>query len=141
MGDFASMLLPNPQETEAKRQAAALATQRNYQIQETLQQQAAQERQKRDELRRAQATQRARFAGAGINPAVGSASSLLSGLANQVDQAIADNRSLTNLRIDDINANTAAQTDSLFAPIRVAQQQEQQKQLTNGINTAVSLFI
>lgn len=138
MGEFAAYALATAvstglsavqQQSAARKQAAQVEAQRQREVTQLQQAQEIEERRRREDLRRAQATQRARFAGAGISATSGSANSLLTGLARQVDQAIADSRSANSLRIDGINANAAAQRSSLLSAGRDT--------LLNGINSLV----
>ena len=71
-------------------------------------------------MRQAQATQRARFAGSGLSATTGSASSVLSGLARQVDEAIADQGSLNQLRIDGVNSSAHARRKSVLGQAQSA---------------------
>lgn len=103
------------QSAAAKRQAAQVETQRRQQIEAIQQQQEIDERSRREKLRRDQAAQRARFAGRGISSETGSASSLLSSLARNVDQAIADQRSRNRLTINDVNTSASVDRGSLLA--------------------------
>lgn len=128
------------QQSAAKKQAAQVDAQRRREVQQIQQQQDIAERQKREELRRAQATQRARFSGAGINPESGSASSLIGGLARQVDQAIADNRTMNTLRVEGINADAAAQRSNLLSTPRQTLLNGVNNILTRGIQKSPSLF-
>ncbi len=99
---------------QAKRQATQVEAQRRQQVNSIQEQQTIQNRQRREELRKAQATQRARFGSTGLNAAGGSAASVLSGLARQVDEAIVDQNALNKLRIDDINTNALTQRKSIL---------------------------
>ncbi len=102
------------QRAAARSQAAQVEAQRRREVQAIQQKQAIEERRRREQLRRDQAAQRARFAGAGINASGGSAGSVLTGLAKRVDQEIADARSLNNLRIQGINDDVATKRRSLL---------------------------
>lgn len=127
-------------QSNAKRQAAQVEAQRQRDVTQLQQAQEIEERRRREDLRRAQATQRARFAGAGISAASGSANSLLTGLARQVDQAIADSRSASRLRIDGINASAAAQRSSLLSAGRDTMLNGINSLVYGGIRRAPSLF-
>ena len=105
---------------EAKRQAKVIEGQRRQQVSAIQDQQVIQERRQREELRQAQATQRARFAGSGLSATTGSASSVLSGLARQVDEAIADQGSLNPLRIDGVNSSAHARRKSVLGQAQSA---------------------
>lgn len=123
MGEFATFALSAglnaaQQQIAAKRQATALEARRRDQVSQIQAKQAIEERRRREQLRRAQATQRARFAGSGLNPQSGSAASLISGLAKEVDRAIADARGLDNLTIDRINADANTRRRSLLEQSR-----------------------
>lgn len=127
MAEFATLALTTAvstglsaiqQQAAAKQQAAQVETQRRQQVAEIQQQQAVETRRRREQLRQAQATQRARFAGGGISAGSGSASSLLSGLSRQVDEAVADTANFNNLRIDGINTSAAQKRSSLLSAPR-----------------------
>ncbi|PIW30483.1 MAG: hypothetical protein COW30_02025 [Rhodospirillales bacterium CG15_BIG_FIL_POST_REV_8_21_14_020_66_15] len=128
------------QQAAAKQQAAQVEAQRRQQVAQIQQQQEIETRRKREQLRQAQAAQRARFAGSGISAAGGSAASLLTGLARQVDQAIADGDSLNRLRIDGINSAAAAQRSSLLSTPRNTLLSGFSNILTSGIRRTPSLF-
>ncbi len=127
MAEFATLALSTAistglsavqKQAAAKQQAAQVETQRRQQVAQINQQQEIETKKRREQLRQTQAAQRARFAGSGINASSGSASSLLSGLARQVDEAIADTGNLNKLRIDGINSAAAAQRSSLLSKPR-----------------------
>jgi|GEM_PF-1965925 len=124
----------------AKRQAAQVETQRRQQVAQITQQQEIETKRRREQLRQAQAAQRARFAGGGINAASGSASSLLSGLARQVDEAIADSGNINKLRIDGINSSAAAQRSSLLSAPRETLFNGFRDIVAGGIKQMPSLF-
>lgn len=63
----------------------------------------ANNRKRRDQLRRIQATQRARFGAQGLRSAGGSAAAVLSGFEKATNRDIRDDTSLTNLRLNEIN--------------------------------------
>jgi len=90
------------QRQQAKAQNAAASAAAQSQIQQINQAQAIRERQRREQLRRGLATQRARFAAQGLGRG-GSAGAVLKGLAMETDQATNDDRSLNSLRIGDIS--------------------------------------
>jgi len=69
--------------------------------------QETEERQRREQLRRALATQRARFGAGGVSPAGGSAEALLTGLAAKEETNIQAGRGLTDFRIEQINNDLA----------------------------------
>ena len=107
MGNFAAtaamtvlQLAQARQQARVQNQAAEAAAQS-----QTLQIRRAQEireRERRERLRRALATQRAQFGSQGLGRG-GSAEAVLKGLATETDRAIQDDRSLNALRIGDIN--------------------------------------
>ena len=103
------------QQSAAKKQAAQVESQRRADIAAINQKQEIEERQRREQLRRDQAAQRARFAGRGISAGSGSAASLISGLARQVDDTIATQRAFNNLSIGSIDSNAATQWQSLLS--------------------------
>jgi hypothetical protein len=124
----------------AKQQAAQVETQRRQQVAQITQQQEIETKRRREQLRQAQAAQRARFAGGGINASSGSASSLLSGLARQVDEAIADSSNVNKLRIDGINSAAAAQRSSLLSAPRETLFNGFRGIVAGGIKQMPSLF-
>ncbi|HBC08190.1 MAG TPA: hypothetical protein DC046_11510 [Rhodospirillaceae bacterium] len=124
----------------AKQQAAQVETQRRQQVAQITQQQEIETKRRREQLRQAQAAQRARFAGGGINASSGSASSLLSGLARQVDEAIADTGNINKLRIDGINSAAAAQRSSLLSAPRETLFNGFRGIVAGGIKQMPSLF-
>lgn len=128
------------QHAAGKQQAAQVEAQRRQQVSQIQQQQAVETRRRREQLRQAQAAQRARFAGGGISADSGSASSLLSGMARQVDQAIAESRNSNTLQIDAINANAGAQRSNLLSQGRQALLGGVQSALTFGAGKLPSLF-
>ncbi|MAY68175.1 MAG: hypothetical protein CMM77_13750 [Rhodospirillaceae bacterium] len=149
MAEFATMALASAvstglsaiqKQSAAKQQAAQLETQRRQQVAQINQQQEIETKRRREQLRQAQAAQRARFAGGGISAGSGSASSLLSGLARQVDEAIADSGSYNKLRIDGINSAAAAQRSSLLSAPRETLFDGFRGILTSGIHQMPSLF-
>lgn len=128
------------QHAAGKQQAAKVEAQRRQQVTQLQQQQEIETRRRREQLRQAQAAQRARFAGGGISAASGSASSLLSGMARQVDQAIADSRNSSATQIDAINSSAAAQRSSLLSQGRGALLGGFQSALNLGASQLPSLF-
>ncbi len=60
-------------------------------------------RKRRDQLRRAQATQMAKFGAQGVSPSGGSSDALLKGLSSRSAQDARDARGLGDLRIGEIN--------------------------------------
>lgn len=93
----------------AKAQARAIEASNRSRIQALEQQRAAEERKAREKLRHAQASRRAGFGAAGIGARGGSASALLTGLEKQVEDDLAEGRSLYQMRIDDLNRSAAQQ--------------------------------
>ena len=87
---------------QAKAQQSAAIAQQRADIQQRHYQLQIQERQKRDRLKRAQATQRSRFGAQGLDPAAGSAAALLDGLRKETEQSIADQRGMENMRINQL---------------------------------------
>jgi hypothetical protein len=84
------------QQKQAQSQAKAEARAQTQQIQQT---QEINARQRQEQLRRALATQRARFGAQGIAAGSGSADAALAGLQAEAAREDADSRSLTDLRI------------------------------------------
>jgi hypothetical protein len=87
-------------------QAAAQEAAARGQTEQIRQTQQIEERQKRDRLRRTLATQRARFGAQGVTGG-GSSQAVLSGLASEAEQQIADSRALAATRINQINNQLA----------------------------------
>jgi len=87
---------------QAKAQNAAAQSAANFQTQQIGRAQEIRERQRRDLLGRNLASQRARFASRGIAGG-GSVDALLRGLSKETDQAVADDRFSSDLRIGNIN--------------------------------------
>jgi hypothetical protein len=91
---------------DAAQQRAASAEARSdarAQSQQIQQSQAIADRQRRDQLRRALATQRARFGAQGITASAGSAEAALGGMAAEVERESADSRAVSSMRINKIN--------------------------------------
>jgi hypothetical protein len=88
------------QQNAARAEAKADARAQTRQVQQT---QEIQSRERRDQLRRALATQRARFGAQGIAAGGGSAEAALAGLQAEAARDEQDAASLGNLRIDRIN--------------------------------------
>ena len=85
------------QQKAANAAAKADAQSQQQQIEQT---QAINDRQRRDQLRRALATQRARYGAQGIATGSGSSEAALSGFQAEVDRAEANSQALSSLRID-----------------------------------------
>ena len=90
------------QRQQAKAQNAAARAQADSQTQQIQQAQKIRERQRRDQLRRVLAAQRAQFGARGLSRG-GSADAVLKGLALDTERTIQDDRGLNDLRIADIN--------------------------------------
>lgn len=88
------------QQKSAEQQAKAEARAQTQQIEQT---QAIASRQRQDQLRRALATQRARFGAQGVAAGSGSAEAALGGLEAEATREDAESRSLGELRIDRLN--------------------------------------
>ena len=88
------------QQNTAQAQAKAEARAQTLQIQQT---QEIQARQRQDQLRRALATQRARFGAQGIGAGDGSAEAALGGLEAEAARQEQDASSLSGMRINRIN--------------------------------------
>ncbi len=107
MGQFAALAATTALQQiqanqQAKAQNAAAQSAVNRQTQQIERAQEIRERQRRDLLRRNLATQRARFASRGIAGG-GSVDALLRGLSKETDQAVADDRFSSDLRIGTIS--------------------------------------
>ena len=89
-------------------QAAGEAAERSsrQQIDQVVRDQKHEEQRRRETLERSLAAQRARFAAQGISQE-GSASSVLQGIATDVDEEDRRSRSLARARINEINTNLA----------------------------------
>jgi hypothetical protein len=88
------------QQSAASAQAKAEARSQTQQIQQSEEIAA---RQRRDQLRRALATQRARFGAQGIAPSTGSAEAALSGMQAEAEREDAESRATSGLRIGRLN--------------------------------------
>lgn len=88
------------QQNSAQAQAKAEAQAQTQQIQQN---QVIQSRERQEQLRRALATQRARFGAQGISDGSGSAAAALGGLQAEADREDQDASSLSALRIGRIN--------------------------------------
>lgn len=88
------------QQSAAQEQAKAEAKSQAQQIQES---QKIASQQRRDELRRALATQRARFGAQGLAAGGGSVDATLSGLQAEADREEADAQQLASSRIDQLS--------------------------------------
>ncbi|MEK7244437.1 MAG: hypothetical protein AAB223_00265 [Pseudomonadota bacterium] len=91
-------------ETEAAANAADVETQR-----------AAAEREREERLRRALATQRARFAAQGLDPAQGSAAAVLGGLVAEAEREAEEDREQVNSRLGLLDRRRRRQLDLLSA--------------------------
>ena len=102
MGDFATVAMMGlkmiQSDQQAKVQQNAAMAQQRADVQQRQYQLQIQEREKRDRLKRAQATQRSRFGAQGLNPAGGSAAALLEGLRKETEKSIADQWGLNTMR-------------------------------------------
>lgn len=94
------------QQAQSRHQAAYQRAQAQTQINQIRATQAIEERRRRDRLRRALATQRARFAAQGVGGG-GSANAVLGGLAAETDREGAESRQLADMRIGAINDEVA----------------------------------
>lgn len=107
MGNFAvtaamTALTMIQQKQQARAQNAAAAAVAQSQTQQIRRAQEIRERQRREQLRRGLASQRALFGAQGIGRG-GSAGAVLKGLSDETERRIGDERSLNDLRIGDIN--------------------------------------
>lgn len=87
----------------AKANQAAAANQANFQIQQIRKSEEIEERRRRERLRQALATQRARFGGQGISAGGGSAGALLDGLSKKAGSQSREAQTLAGFRIANIN--------------------------------------
>jgi hypothetical protein len=92
--------MDSAQQDASRQQAKAEAQAQTQQIQQTQQ---VQSQQRQDQLRRALATQRARFGAQGIAATGGSVDATLAGLQAEADRDEANAQSLNSLRISRIN--------------------------------------
>ena len=90
------------QEVLRQEQLAAQGVDAQWQVDQIRQAQQIDERQRRDRLRRALATQRARFGAEGIGTG-GSAQAVLAGLAAEAERENSDDRAMATARINRIN--------------------------------------
>lgn len=105
MAQFAPLVLDIAlQAVKAKKQNKAAASQLHYKNSVVRRNQEIDTRRKRGELKKATATQRARFGAMGLGLSGGSADAVLKGMTKSVDQEIAYGEAETGSRMD---ANTA----------------------------------
>ncbi|MBL6931199.1 MAG: hypothetical protein ISR46_06830 [Rhodospirillales bacterium] len=114
MGDFATVAMMGlkmiQSDQQAKVQQNAAMAQQRADVQQRQYQLQIQEREKRDRLKRAQATQRSRFGAQGLNPAGGSAAALLEGLRKETEKSIADQWGLNTMRNNQLAENAQSKT-------------------------------
>ena len=91
---------------QARNKMAAQEANARAQTEQIRQNQIIEERKRRDRIRRALATQRARFGAQGIGSG-GSSQAVLAGLAAEAEQEHADSRAQTSSRISQINDQLA----------------------------------
>ncbi len=137
MGDFATVAMMGlkmvQSSQQSKAQQGATVAQQRADIQQRQYQLQIQERDKRDRLNRALATQRSRFGAQGLNPAAGSAAALLEGLRKETEQSIADQRGFENMRINQLAKNNKRQA-------RVNLLENRNTQMNKGLSTAFNLL-
>jgi hypothetical protein len=97
---FALNMIKQNQQAKAQERSARVSGDRE--ISRLRQEQAVRDRQRRDQLKRVQATQRARFGAQGVGRS-GSADAVLDGLGAATARNIADDSSAVASRITDIN--------------------------------------
>jgi len=140
MGDFttvAMMALNTVKSSQqAKAQQNAAMAQQRADIQQRQYQLQIQEREKRDRLKQALATQRSRFGAQGLSPSSGSAAALLEGLQKDTEKGIADQRGLENLRISQLADKSARKRRINLLEF----QKGQVGQVGNGLGTAFNLL-
>jgi len=120
-----SMAGPSQQNAAIAQQRADIQ-QRQYQLQ-------IQERDKRARLKRAQATQRARFGGQGLNSTGGSAAALLEGLRKDTEKSIFDQRSFENMQVNQLAENTRRKG-------RINLLENRNSQISKGLESAFNLL-
>ena len=101
-----SVLQMGLESEQARNQTAAQEANARAQTEQIRQNQIIEERKRRDRLRRALATQRARFGAQGIGSG-GSSQAVLAGLAAEAEQENADSRAQASSRISQINDQLA----------------------------------
>lgn len=97
------------QNQQAELARAAGEAQARAQIEQIQQSRQASERERRDALRRALATQRARYGAQGIGAAGGSADAVLAGMAAEAQRQAAEARDLAETRMSQIRNQVAWQ--------------------------------
>ncbi len=112
MGDFTALALGGLEILQKRQQARAAnraaQVRAETEIARIRQQQTIRDRQKREQLRRATAIQRARFGAQGMSGGGGSAAAVLRGLGSRVDRSIADDEALIAPTIQGIRSDLAA---------------------------------
>ncbi|NQU58992.1 MAG: hypothetical protein HQ513_17310 [Rhodospirillales bacterium] len=137
MGDFATVAMMGLKMVQSSQQAkigqsAAMAQQR-ADIQQRQYQLQIQERDKRERLKRVQATQRARFGGQGLNSTGGSAAALLEGLQKDTEQSISEQRSIEDMRINQLAENNRRKSRKNLL-------EYQNNQIGKGLGTVFNLL-
>ena len=106
LGTLASQFQARERTKVANKVAEAEARARMIEIRRT---QEIEERRHRENLRRALAATRARLGGRGVGSSGGSGAALLQGLIQQSERAGLDERSLDDLRLEEVRRRLAAQ--------------------------------
>lgn len=121
---------------KAKAQSRRIEEDRRRETEELTRRQDVDDRNRREALKRALATQRARAAGGGFDPFSGSSSAVLRRLNKDTNQAIADDREELNFQVGSINRSASRTQKDLL--------KRTQKDLTGRAlklgRTAVSLL-
>lgn len=86
----------------AKAEASAAQSQAESQVRQIKSAQEIEARRERDRLKRAMATQRARYGASGVGGTGGSSRALLQGLVDDTEEGITDMRKTNQMKIDDI---------------------------------------
>lgn len=108
--------------SQAKAQQAAV----NRQIQQKRMEQEIREKQQREQAKQQQASARAAFGARGVSSVGGSSGALVNGIAARTDEAIADNRRLSDFGIETLRENQ-----------RVARRSNLLEQRNSILNTVV----
>lgn len=96
------------QAAQAKAQARVQRQQQEQQIAIREQERAVQEKRQREQARLQQAKARASFGARGVSSASGSANALVDGIDQRTEQAIAEDRQLFDLGVENLRANQSA---------------------------------
>lgn len=106
MGGYETLVMAGMNMIKARQQTkyqnAAIVAQQQRQTQRLEHAQSLRERQQREQLRRDQASRRARFGAAGVSSAGGSSQALLNGLAEEAEENIRNMRTSNQFQLDDL---------------------------------------